>query len=141
MRLCSKKSEGRKAMKSFLHRTLVALLACALVAVAAFAGGKAKIRKETVTFASDVTVNGTLLKAGNYDLRFNEETGELAIMKGGKVKVTTTGHLEPRSDKARDTLVRTRTKDNVVELIGVTFGGSNQNLVVGTSSGAVTGNK
>ena len=127
-------------MKLFLQRALIALTVCALATVA-FAGGKAKIRKETVTFASDVTVNGTLLKAGNYDLRFNEETGELAIMKGGKVKVTTTGHLEPRSDKAPDTLVRTRTKDNVVELIGVTFGGSNQNLVVGTSSGAVTGNK
>ena len=128
-------------MKLFLQRTLVALTVCALATVAAFAGGKNKIRKETVTFSSDVTVNGTLLKAGDYDLKLNEETGELVIMKDGKVKAKTTGHFEPRSDKARDTSVRTLTKGNVTELIGVTFGGSNQNLVVGASSGAVTGNK
>lgn len=127
-------------MKTFLQRTLVALSVCALLAVGAFAGGKGKIKTESVTFGSDVMVNGTLLKAGNYQLKFNEETSELAILKDGKVKVKTTAHFAPRSDKASSTTVRTLEKDNVAELIGFTFGGSNQDLVVGTSGGAVTGN-
>ena len=71
-------------MKSFLQRSSIALLVCALVAVAAFAGGKDKIRKETVTFSSDVMVNGTLIKAGDYEVRFNEQTGELAIAAAGE---------------------------------------------------------
>ena len=127
-------------MRVFLQRTLVALSVCALLAVSVFAGGKDKIRKESVTFGSDVMVNGTLLKAGDYQLKFTEEASELSILKDGKVKVKTTAHLAPRSAKARITAVRTLEKDNVAELIGFTFGGSNQDLVVGTGGGAVTGN-
>lgn len=126
-------------MKVFLQRTLVALSVCALLAVGAFAGGKGKIKTESVTFGSDVMVNGTLLKAGDYQIKFNEETSELSILKNGKVKVKTTAHFTPRSDKAKATAVRTREKNNVAELIGFTFDGSNQELVVGTSGGAVNG--
>lgn len=124
-------------MKSLINKTLVALLLCALAVVSAFA---AKVRKETVTFASDVTVNGTLIKAGQYDIRFNEETGELAILKNGKVKAKTNARVEQRSDKAQSTSVRTSTKGDISELIGVTFEGSNKNVVVGASGSAVTGN-
>ena len=126
-------------MKVLLQRTLVALSVCALLAVGAFAGGKGKIKTESVTFGSDVMVNGTLLKAGDYQIKFNEETSELSILKNGKVKVKTTAHFAPRSDKAKATAVRTLEKNNVAELIGFTFDGSNQDLVVGTSGGAVNG--
>lgn len=127
-------------MRKVLQRTLVVLSIGALLAVGAFAGGKGKIKTESVTFGSDVMVNGTLLKAGEYQIKFNEETSELSILKNGKVKVKTTAHFTPRSDKARSTAVRTVEKNNVAELIGFTFGGSNQELLVATSGGAVTGN-
>jgi hypothetical protein len=127
-------------MRKILQRLLVALSVCAVLAVGAFAGGKGKVKTMSVTFGSDVMVNGTLLKAGSYDLKFNEETSELSILKDGKVKAKTTAHFAPRSDKARSTSVRTIEKNNVAELIGFTFGGSNQDLLVGTSGGAVTGN-
>jgi len=126
-------------MRKFLQRALIALSVCALLTVGAFAGGKGKVKTESVTFGSDVMVNGTLLKAGEYQIKFNEETGELLILKSGKVRAKTTAHFAPRSDKAKSTSVRTLEKNNVAELIGFTFGGSNQELVVGTSSGAVTG--
>ena len=127
-------------MRKVLQRTLVVLSIGALLAVGAFASGKGKIKTESVTFGSDVMVNGTLLKAGEYQIKFNEETSELSILKNGKVKVKTTAHFTPRSDKARSTAVRTVEKNNVAELIGFTFGGSNQELLVATSGGAVTGN-
>jgi hypothetical protein len=128
------------AMKVFLKTFMLALLIGALASVSALAAGKGKIKTETVTFATNVTVNGTVLKAGVYQLKFNDETSELSILPVGKVTVNTTAHFAPRSDKARNTAVRTLENGNVSELIGFTFGGSNQDLVVGNSGGAVTGN-
>jgi hypothetical protein len=127
-------------MKVFLRSTFAALMICALASIAAFAAAKDKVKTESVTFASDVMVNGTLVKAGNYQLKFNEETGELSILKDGKVKAKTTAHFQARSQKAKNTSVRTLDKGNVAELLGVTFEGSNQDVVVGASGGAVTGN-
>ena len=127
-------------MKVFLKSTFAALMICALASIAVFAAAKDKVKTETVTFTSDVMVNGTLVKAGEYQIRFNEQTGELAILKGGKVKAKTTAQLQSRSEKAKSTAVRTLDKGGVAELIGVSFGGSNQDVVVGASSGAVTGN-
>lgn len=126
-------------MKSFLKSTLAALMICALASIAA-AAGKDKVRTETVTFASDIMVNGTLVKAGSYQIKFNEQSGELSILKDGKVKAKTTAQLQSRSDKAKNTAVRTLDKDGVAELIGFSFGGSKQDLVVGAGSGAVSGN-
>ena len=127
-------------MKVFLKSTFAALMICALASIGVFAAAKDKVKTETVTFASDVMVNGTLVKAGEYQIKFNEQTGELAILKGGKVKAKTNAQLQSRSGKARDTAVRTLSKGGVAELIGVTFGGSKQDLVVSGSSGTLTGN-
>jgi hypothetical protein len=127
-------------MKVFLKSTLAALMICALASIAVLAAGKDKVKTESVTFTSDVMVNGTLLKAGDYQVKFNEQTGELAILKDGKVKAKTTAQLQSRGEKARNTTVRTLDKGGVAELIGFSFGGSTQDVVVGASSGAVTGN-
>ena len=127
-------------MKVFLKSTLAALMICAFASIAVFAAAKDKVKTESVTFVSDVMVNGTLVKAGEYQVKFNEETGELAIVKDGKVKAKTTAHLQSRSEKAKNTSFRTVDKGSIAELIAVTFGGSNQDVVVGASGGAVTGN-
>ena len=126
-------------MKSFLKTTFAALVICALASIPA-AAGKDKVRTETVKFASDIMVNGTLVKAGSYQIKFNEQTGELSILKDGKVKAKTTAQLQARNEKARDTAVKTLDKGGVAELIGFSFGGSKQDLVVGAGSGAVSGN-
>ena len=127
-------------MKVFLKSTLAALMICALASITVFAAAKDKVKTESVTFTQDIMVNGTLVKAGDYQIKFNEQTGELSILKGGKVKAKTTAQLQPRSEKAKNTSVRTLEKGGTAELIGVTFGGSTRDLVVGGSSGAVTGN-
>jgi hypothetical protein len=127
-------------MKVFLKSTFAALMICALASIGVFAASKDKVKTETVTFASDVMVNGTLVKAGEYQIKFNEQTGELAILKDGKVKAKTTAQLQSRSAKARDTAVRTVSKGSVAELTSITFGGSKQDVVVSASGGTVTGN-
>ena len=127
-------------MKVFLKSTFAALMICALASIAVFAAAKDKVRTDTVTFAQDTMVNGTLVKAGEYQVKFNEQTSELSILKNGKVKAKTTAQFQARSDRAKNTSIRTLDKGGVYELIGVTFGGTSQDVVVVGSGGAVTGN-
>lgn len=122
-------------MKRFITG-FVCALAIALVASLGVAA-KDKTKKKTVEFDQDLMVNGTLLKAGTYEVKFNEETGELSVIKNGKVKATTTGHLEQRSSEAKNTaLIIANTGGAVAELRGITFGGSNQNVIVSGSGGS-----
>jgi hypothetical protein len=54
------------------------------------------------------------------------------------VKAKTAAHVEARADKAKNTALRTADKNGVAELIGVTFSGSTQDVMVG-SSGSMSG--
>jgi hypothetical protein len=120
-------------MKTYLQRMLVALMICALGAVTAFAD---KYKNARLTLSSDVMVNGTLITAGDYEFKFNEKTNEITILKDGKVKARTTARLEARNEKAKYTAIRTRAAGNSREFIGLTFGGSNQEVVVTSGGGA-----
>jgi hypothetical protein len=119
-------------MKAFMHGVL-ALAVCALFSVSVFAD-KDKVKKH-VTFADDTMVNGTMVKAGDYELKFNEETGELDIIKGNKVVATATGHMETIDAKANTTAYRVIAN----QLISVSFSGSNKELVL--SSSGVSGSQ
>jgi len=121
-------------MKAFMHGIL-ALAVCALLSVSAFAGDKNKDKvHKSITFASDTMVSGTLVKAGDYELKFEQQTGEIEIVKGSKVIAKATGHLELRDAKANTTALRIISKDNMDELVAVRFGGSREELVIGSSS-------
>jgi len=121
-------------MKRFMKSFFVALVIGALASLSVMAGDKGKVEKKAVTFPDDVMVNGTLVKAGEYEVKFDEGTGELSIIKNGEVKAKTPAHVEQRSDKAKSTALRTVDKGGNVELLGVTFGGSNRDVIVGASA-------
>ena len=126
-------------MKRFITTLFVALIVGALASFSAFAAGdKDKVEKKTITFPEDVMVNGTLIKAGDYEVKFDASTNELSIIRNGKVEAKTPAHVEARSDKAKNTALRTVDKGGAIQLVGVTFGGSSQDVIVG-ASGAVTG--
>ena len=59
------------------NRIAIAVLLVTLAGTAAFG----KTRKKDVTFTDNVTVNGTLVKAGNYQVAFDETSNELSILK------------------------------------------------------------
>jgi hypothetical protein len=126
-------------VKRFMNIFFAALVIGVLAASSsALAGDKGKVEKKMITFPEDVMVNGTLVKAGDYEVKFDETAGELSIIKNGKVKAKTSAHVEARTDKAKSTALRTREGGGNVELIGVTFGGSSQDVVVG-ARGSVSG--
>jgi hypothetical protein len=122
-------------MKRFMKTFFATLVIGALASISALAAGdKGKVEKKTITFPEDVMVNGTLVKAGEYEVKFDEGTNELSIMKGGDVKAKTPAHIEARSEKARNTALRTIEKGGAIELLGVTFGGSTRDVMVGASA-------
>ena len=122
-------------MKSIVNRMMVVLLVGALTGVVALA----KVQKQKVTFESDIKVNGTLVKKGTYEVRFNDETGQLAIVKNGKTVAEAMARVEPRSKKANDFQLRSTTNGDQTQLTGVTFGGSDKDIVLSNNGASTSG--
>jgi hypothetical protein len=125
-------------MKRFMKAFFAALIVSALASFSVLAGDKGKVEKKMITFPEDVMVNGTLVKAGDYEVKFDDSKNELSIIQNGKVKAKTPAHFEARSEKAKNTALRTADKGGNTELIGVTFGGSDRDVMVG-ASGSTSG--
>ena len=123
-------------MKSVISKMLAVLMVGALTSVVALA----KTQKARATFDSDIKVNGTLVKKGSYEVKFDEETNQLSIIKNGKVVAEAATRLETRSKKANDFQIRSITNGDEVQLAGVTFGGSDKDVIIANSGASTTGN-
>jgi hypothetical protein len=108
----------------------------ALTSVAALA----KTHKHRVTFENDIKVNGTLVKKGNYEVKFDDETGQLSINKNGKTVAQTMAKLEARSKKANGFQLRSVGEGEQSELVGLTFSGSDKDVVITSGGATTTGN-
>jgi hypothetical protein len=113
-------------MKSILNRIAMALLITSLASVAAFA----KTNKEKVKLDTNIKVNGTLVNKGVYDLKFDDKTGELSIVKDNKVIARATASAEKRERKARQFALRSAGTGADTQLISVTFAGADHDLVI-----------
>ena len=118
-----------------MNRMLVVLMVTALTSVVALA----KVHKHKVTFEEDIKVNGTVVKRGTYEVKFDDETGQLSIAKNGKVVAQAMAKLEPRSKKADDFQLRSTNSGDEQKLTGVTFGGSDKDIVITNSGASTTG--
>ena len=116
-------------MKSLLQRIAMALLITSLAGVSAFAKGKT----EKVTFPTNIKVNGTVVTKGVYDLKFDEKTGELSIMKDNKVVARAVVSAEKRVGKARQLIIRSIGSGDDTQLTSITFSGADQDLVISGS--------
>jgi hypothetical protein len=123
-------------MKSILNRIAVVLVVGALSSVVALA----KVQKHKVTFASDIKINNTLVKKGTYDLKFDDETGQFTVSKGNKVVAQSMAKLEQRDKKASDFRLRSGGSGDDTQLLGVTFGGSDKEVVLANGGSQSTGN-
>jgi hypothetical protein len=122
-------------MKSIVSRIVVVLVVGALTSVVALA----KVQKHVVTFENDTKVNGTLVKKGTYDLKFDDQTNQLSIVKNGKTIAQAMTRFEQREKKAGDFQLRSSVSGDESQLIGVTFGGSDKNVLV-TNGASTSGN-
>ena len=122
-------------MKSIVNRIVVVLMVGALTSVVALA----KVHKHKVTFDNDIKVNGTLVKKGTYDVKFDDETGQLSIIKNGKVVAEAMARLEQRDKKANDFQLRSTTNGDETQLVGVTFGGSDKDVMISNNGASTSG--
>jgi hypothetical protein len=122
-------------MKSIVNRMLVVLMVGALTSVVAFA----KVHRQRVTFDNDIKVNGTLVKKGAYDVKFDDQSGQLSIIKNGKVVAEAMTRVEQRANKANDFQLRSTTKGDETQLLGVTFGGSDKDIFVSNNGASTSG--
>ena len=99
----------------------------------------AKVHKQKVTFENDIKVNGTLVKKGTYDVKFDDESGQLSVIKNGKVVAEAMARLEPRAKKAADFQVRSTVNGNESQLTGVTFGGSDKDVMISNNGASTSG--
>lgn len=113
-------------MKSIVSRIVVVFMVGALTSMVAFA----KVHKQKVTFANDVKVNNTLVKKGAYDVKFDDESGQFSIVKNGKVVAQAMARFEARAKKAGDFQVRSIGSGDDAQLLGVTFSGSDKDIVI-----------
>ena len=114
-------------MKSFLNQIAIGLLITSLAGVAAFA----KTNKQKVTLDTAMKINGTVVNKGTYDLKFDDATGELSIIKGNKVLARATASAEKRDSKARRFALRSSGSGDELVLTGVTFEGADHDLKLG----------
>jgi hypothetical protein len=118
-------------MKTLISRIVIAAVIVSLVSVAAFA----KTKSETFTLESNVKFNGTVINKGVYKVKFDDQTGEMTIAdEGGKVVARATATLEKRDQKARQFMLRTTGTGDDTELIGVTFGGAENDVFVSSAA-------
>ena len=122
-------------MKSIMNRILVVMMVGALTSVVALA----KVQKHKITFENDIKVNGTLVKKGTYEVKFDDQTGQLSIIKDGKTVAQAMAKLEQRVKKANDFQLRAVTTGAETSLVGITFDGSDKDVVISNSSSSTTG--
>ena len=119
-------------MNTFATRVAAALMLCAVVAAAAPAPDKTS----WIKFHDDVTVDGTVVKKGDYKLKFDAQAGELTILKDrGKVVAKTKARLETLDKKPSHTVVNSWVKGESRVLKSITFEGQMQAIVVGEGGG------
>jgi len=91
----------------------------------------AKDQRKTIYLSEGSTINGTVLKPGDYTIEFsNAEAGEATIRKNGKVILRAPYKLVALPQEARRNEVHGRTNsDGTQEIIQIVFGGSNVAVV------------
>ena len=123
-------------MKSIVNKMVAVLMVGALTGVVALA----KVHKHKVTFENDIKVNGTLVKKGTYDVKFDDQTGQLSIARNGKTVAQAMTRLEAREKKANDFQLRSTSSGDDLQLTGLTFGGSDKDVVISNTGSSPSGN-
>jgi hypothetical protein len=109
----------------------IAVVIASLLSVTAFA----KTKSETLTLPFNLKFNGATLNKGVYKMKFDDKTNELQIANWkGKVVARGTVRLEKREQKAREFTLRSIGSGDDAELVSVTFGGAENDLVVGSAA-------
>ena len=86
----------------------------------------AKDQKKTISLSDGSTINGTVLKQGDYTIEYSDsEAGDATISRNGQAILRVPYHLVQLSEQSRKTAVYSRTNsDGANEITSFVFSGS-----------------
>lgn len=118
-------------MRKTVNRMVVLFVVATITSAAAWAS----TTRKSVTFADAVTVNGTLVKRGTYEVSFDEATSQLTIAQGRKVIATAEAKLEKVGGIGQDRyVVATSAAAKAPALISISLKGGNQATIINSGS-------
>ncbi len=115
-------------MKKIAGMTITTLALCALLGTMAWAKGKS--HTHAISFNENTMVNGTMVKKGDYEAKFDEQTSELTILNGNHVVATAKVKEKGLPKKADQTKYDLHQSANGPVLTQVTFGGDHYTLML-----------
>src|SRR4030095_167354 len=121
-------------MKYILSRFFIALLLVILVSVPTLA----KVQKATITLKADTKVGDVVVKKGTYEVKFDDQSNELSIVKGRKVIAKSAVQIEPLPRKFPNTAHIVHLENNEAVLTGVIFADTTQTVVLKSTSATAT---
>ena len=121
-------------MRNTLTRLVIALVVSVMTGVVTFAVDKSG----QVTFNKDIKVNGTTVKKGTYDVKFDNVTSELTISDKQEVVVRTRAKLAKVSSKSSRTDVVWMKKGSDRSLHSITLSGDDEGIIVASDAGSPT---
>src|SRR5262249_7852767 len=98
---------------------------CLLTGVVAFAN----VKKGSIMLSSNVTVGGTAVRAGTYDIEFDSDKNELSFFKNHKLIAKSAAHTKKEPEKAGSTRIETLRTDNAEVLTGIIIRGKDQHII------------
>ena len=115
-------------MKGMLK--IVVLCSALLLAIAAFGAEK------SVRFSSPVSLNGTTLQAGEYNLHYtvNGTNVDVQFVQGKKTVATTSAQLVEAKKTSRDTVITNNTSDGNPRLVSIQFANQRNAIIFGDAS-------
>ena len=113
-------------MKDILNRVVVALLFVIVASAPSFA----KVHKSKITLKADTKVGEVLVKKGTYDVRFDDQTNEVSLRKGGKVVATSAAQTEPLPRNFPNDAYLVNSENDEARLTGIIFRGTSQTVVL-----------
>lgn len=123
-------------MKKLIVYMAMALVMAGSIAYSTYA--QSRNRSVNVTISSDVMVNDTLIKKGDYRARVNFETGELTLLDKGEVIATVKGQVVERNMKSRYTAISLKETEKGRKLTGLMLEGDKRALVLNDFSTTTT---
>lgn len=113
-------------MKDILNRVVVALLFIIVASAPSFA----KVHKSKITLKADTKVGDVVVKKGTYDVRFDDQTNEVSLRKGGKVVATSSAQTEALPRKFPNDAHMVSSENDGARLTGIIFGDTSQTVIL-----------
>lgn len=112
-----------------MKKMLMTLMAVTLM-TAGLTMAEARDRSKTITFLNDVTVNGTLIQKGTYDVKFDSESSEVTISRNGRQIATTKVEVRLTDRKNPHNSAAFIEKEKARILTSISFEGDKRVLIV-----------